>query len=1320
MRWQHSSQKNQEDLSLELTEDHTIAHPTISLTLPDPHNSNAAGDMWTYHFRPKRAEEVLGNEKRALYLRNWLRALELQSQTQLTANPGTTDAIKKQNGKCEPRGSQPRGEKRPRVVRAVTKLRGRKKQRFSSEDELNDFIACSDGDDVPDVSTCEESEDEFAFCQRTLSRLHRKDVSQSQPSSTPPLDTAQLPGSSNCSLSDATEALADPTFSDTLTNTLLMAGPPGCGKTAAVYACAEELGWDVFEVYPGIGRRTAASLDYLVGNVGRNHTIQVSQSRSSTRQGEQGSSATRPALFGKGWQEPVAHRAEEGSESSIKILGSRSPKPTVVEAESTVRQSLVLLEEVDILFKEDAGFWPAVVDLIRDCKRPVVMTCNDLRLIPIESLPLQTILVFESCPSPVAVSYLQSVMVAQGCPVPRERLMALYETTATIDGIEPPLYSRTEPLPSPDLRRTITQLQMLCLSAARGSTSDMLQGTREAAGHVRRSGRPISVESIATRLPSTECKRWRRMSKHADLLSFVDSNLCRAPLHTPEALSFSVTEPTRDDELGHSMLFMDGCVLNGREGLAFYHWDELIALDAIQLSRGIHEELDTDPTAASINPAASLTTEEAEIFRSRVAYQSQIAGALQHIIQPPAPLMPQSSVFLDYIPWVRYMAVVDDNLEQMAQDEAARVKSARLTRNSMKTRHVRNIDLDERQREVLSRTQLDEWTSTGGNARSLQSPASDHIPASFSLHQKDSSRHSPGISLPPLDYLQQQRRGSVTDPSLHAASTGPSALRHLDGINILQPYHLVVPRHSPNHSTGPRPAANYVFGDGSLSNSSSEPSNKQMRKILRSPSPDRDRGHPANGKGVASPHASSYANGNSSMSLHVLPNNSGSPGMSNRHQDDSDYNSSRRQSIATSSDSQHPHGTKRKMSIDREAAATDDVDSHLVGPGIPSSSNVDLEGRAPKRRGSAVETHRVAQLSIYDHRRHSIHAGAMVSGPGVTGGPAGNGTQWWHDRRDSLPAILPNGSSGCSAFSADQPHGRPSAPTTSGSMATFVWPATQHPGGQPDPNIQSQTRPFEPQTLSMPIMPSMTFPPDRRMSVPENATSAVGPTRHVRSRSRPPSRQLREAVQPTATQAGTAASTEEPSTAPPSSTTTLKPTKEPGSTPYSRSPELRVSHKLAERKRRKEMKELFDELRDQLPADRGMKASKWEILSKAIDFVNNLKQSHQDMAREIDMLRHELDNLRQGMPFGPGGTPHSIVYGQGPVPGPYPPGSMPHPPPPHAHPPPHQQPQVRPSSSENAYQPGGGPPPHQQSAAGVSVTNGTASISTGRVEGPPT
>lgn len=91
----------------------------------------------------------------------------------------------------------------------------------------------------------------------------------------------------------------------------------------------------------------------------------------------------------------------------------------------------------------------------------------------------------------------------------------------------------------------------------------------------------------------------------------------------------------------------------------------------------------------------------------------------------------------------------------------------------------------------------------------------------------------------------------------------------------------------------------------------------------------------------------------------------------------------------------------------------------------------------------------------------------------------------------------------------------------------------------------------------------------------------------------------------------------------------------PGSQPYSRTPELRVSHKLAERKRRTEMKELFDQLRDLMPQERGSKASKWEILTKAIaehqrqtDHIRLLQAHYNTAASENEMLRRELQKMR--------------------------------------------------------------------------------------------
>lgn len=98
---------------------------------------------------------------------------------------------------------------------------------------------------------------------------------------------------------------------------------------------------------------------------------------------------------------------------------------------------------------------------------------------------------------------------------------------------------------------------------------------------------------------------------------------------------------------------------------------------------------------------------------------------------------------------------------------------------------------------------------------------------------------------------------------------------------------------------------------------------------------------------------------------------------------------------------------------------------------------------------------------------------------------------------------------------------------------------------------------------------------------------------------------------------------------------------------YSRSPELRISHKLAERKRRKEMKDLFEELRDALPVDKSMKTSKWEILSKAVEYISALRHRDYSMEQELGMLKHELDTIKnRKSSFGSDGmmSPNSIGH----------------------------------------------------------------------------
>lgn len=284
-----------------------------------PDSSNR--ETFCERFRPRRASQVLGNVTEATYLRDWLSALSVGNQ--------------------ESDG--------PKVMRRLPKRRPKLDDWIVDDigaNGLPDWIEEWDGDEVPE-----------------------------------PYEEPDLP------LGHRPESYAP--LSMRLANSILLTGPNGSGKSAAVHAAATELGWEVFEVYPGIGKRTGGNLMSLVGDVGKNHMVgkgkekeKASASNGATGgiksflefQGDEHDGAVQMGSQGEPIEVDDGHPDRPATPPPR--LRNSSVHSTPFRDDQKFRQSLILIEEVDILFEEESTFWPAVVALIAESRRPVVMTCN--------------------------------------------------------------------------------------------------------------------------------------------------------------------------------------------------------------------------------------------------------------------------------------------------------------------------------------------------------------------------------------------------------------------------------------------------------------------------------------------------------------------------------------------------------------------------------------------------------------------------------------------------------------------------------------------------------------------------------------------------------------------------------------------------------------------------------------------------------------------------------------------------------------------------------------------------------------------------------
>lgn len=384
-------------------------HPAIQHMYKEIATSSTAFDRfecetqdWVHKYAPACAEQVLQAAREVYILRDWLKTLTIHS---VGVRAGDTSKTRDSSVSS----------------RKVTTKRKRRRA-----EELDGFVVSSD-------------EEANEMCQVTDSE-HRDPQDSTLKRSVISSRDARNSGNG-----------------ERVANAVVISGQHGCGKTAAVYAVARELGFEVFEINAG-SRRSGRDILDKVGDMTRNHLVKHVHS-------DQGADGKEEAEIMDMLSEKLKQDLDSGRQGTMnsffkpkmapknkhlkRKLGTEkpSPKKDPPRKHQSQKQSLILLEEVDVLFDEDKTFWATTLELLIQSKRPVIMTCTDESLLPLEDMILYAILRFMPAPEQLATDYLLLVASNEGHLLPRDAVFRLYQFKGS------------------DLRASMTELNFFCQMA---------------------------------------------------------------------------------------------------------------------------------------------------------------------------------------------------------------------------------------------------------------------------------------------------------------------------------------------------------------------------------------------------------------------------------------------------------------------------------------------------------------------------------------------------------------------------------------------------------------------------------------------------------------------------------------------------------------------------------------------------------------------------------------------------------------------------------------------------------------------------------------